>query len=194
MDHPPLTAEAYFHVRAGISVIFGLSVAHLLRGLVRVVQHPERRPLYPVQLAWVASTFLLVTRFWWWEVSVVTITRWTFAPYFFLIFFASLFYFLCALLFPDAPDPYPDTRAYFHGRRKWIFGLLAGIAVADVIDAWLKGTAFLAALGPEYAISTVVYLGFCGIAMMTENERFHRLFVALNLVHQVSWALRRYEF
>lgn len=194
MDHPPLTAEAYFHVRAGISVIFGLSVAHLLRGLVRIVQHPERRPLYPVHLAWVASTFLLVTRFWWWEVSVATITRWTFAPYFFLIFFASLFYFLCALLFPDAPDPYPDARAYFHGRRKWIFGLLGVIAAADVIDAGLKGTAFLAALGLEYAISTVVYLGLCGIAMATENERFHRFFVALNLVYQISWALRRYEF
>lgn len=194
MDHPPLTAEAYFHVRAGISLIFGLSVAQLLRGVVRIVQHPERGPIYPVHLAWIASTFLLVVHFWWWQVNIARIERWTFAPYLFLITYSSLFYFLSVLLSPDNAAPHPDYRAYFHGERKWIFGLLATISVADVIDSLIKGTSYLAALGLEYQIATVIHIGFCAIAMSTANERFHRVFVAVNLLYQVSWMFRMYEY
>jgi len=194
MDHPPLTAEAYFHVRAGISVIFGLSIAHLLRGVARIVRHPEPRQIYPVHLAWVFSSFLLVVHFWWWEVGIVAIEHWTFPPYLFLIFYAALFYFLCLLLFPDSPDPYPDYRAYFHAERKWLFGLLAVISVADLGDTLLKGSTYFAALGPEYPVATLLYFGLCVVAMRTENERFHRTFVALNLIYQISWMLRRYDF
>jgi hypothetical protein len=194
MDRPPLTAEAYFHVRAGISLIFGLSVAHLLRGLVRMVQQPEFRPAYPVHLAWVASSFLLLVHFWWWEVNLVLISPWTFPSYLFFISFACLFYFLSVLLFPDRLQPFPDFRAYFHAERKWLFGLLALIYAADVVDTSLKGAGYLASLGPEYLVSIAIFIGLCGIAMFTENERFHRAFVALNLVHQVSWMLRRYDF
>ena len=194
MDHAPLTAEAYFHVRAGISVIFGLSVAHLLRGIARIVRHPEQRSIYPVHLAWVFSSFLLVVHFWWWEVNIVAIEHWSFPPYLFLIVYASLFYFLGQLLFPDSTEPYPDYRAYFHAERKWLFGLLAVISTADLVDTWLKGSAHFASLGPEYPAATAIYTGLCLVAMFTENERFHRAFITLNLVYQVSWMLRRYDF
>lgn len=194
MDHPPLTAEAYFHVRAGISLIFGLSVAHLLRGLVRVVQHPEFRPVYPVHLAWVASTFLFVVHFWWWEINIATITHWTFPLYLFLISYSSLFYFLCVLIFPDALGPHVDYRAYFHAERKWIFGLLAVIFVVDVFDALVKGRPHLASLGGEYQVATIARIALCFVAMHTASERFHRTFVAANLIYQISWMFRRYDF
>lgn len=194
MDHGPLDAEAYFHVRAGVSVIFGLSVAHLLRGIARIVRHQERRPVYPVHLAWVASTFLLVVHFWWWEIGAAAIPHWSFLPYLFLIVYGSMFYFLCLLVFPEKLDPFPDYRAYFHAERKWFFGLLAVIAVADIADTTLKGSSHFVSLGPEYLVATAVHTGLCGVAMFTENERFHRSFVTLNLLYQISWMLRRYNF
>ncbi len=194
MDHPPLTAEAYFHVRAGISIIFGLSLTHLLRGVVRMVQHPELKPVYPVHVAWVASSFLLVVHFWWWEINVATIAHWTFPPYLFLISYSCLFYFLCVLLFPDHPGPHQDYRTYFHAERRWIFGVLALISAAGVVDSLLKGSSHLATLGVEYQISTLIYLGLCVGAMFTANETYHSLFVGLNLVYQLSWMFRMYDF
>lgn len=189
-----LGSEALFHVRAGISLIFGLSLTHLLRGVVRMVQHPERKPVYFVHLAWVVSSFLLVVHFWWGEVNIVIITHWNFARYFFLISYSCLFYFLCVLLFPDELGEHTEYRAYYLAERKWIFGVLAVITFADVFDTLLKGTGHLADLGPEYLVSTFVRLAAYLVAMFVRNERYHAALVTANLIYQASWMLRVYNF
>ena len=68
------------------------------------------------------------------------------------------------------------------------------LSVADLGDTLLKSSTSFAALGPQYPIATLLYFGLCVVAMRTENQRFHRSFVALNLIYQVSWMLRRYDF
>ena len=186
-------SEVYLHIRVIIGIVLALSIARLLNGLARLVQHPRHGRVYLVHLGWVATLLLDVLHFWWWEFRLAFVQTWTFGIYFFVIFYASLFFFLCALLFPEDLEDYADFEDYFISRRKWFFGILAVTFVADLFDTLLKGVAYFESLGPEYPVRAAVYVALCLVAMAVTDRRFHAWFVAVSLVYQVTWILRLYR-
>jgi hypothetical protein len=192
MATPAVSADFYLHVRVIIGLVVGLSITRALSGFSALVQHPGRRKLYAVHLAWAASILLSAVHFWWWEFRLAGVA-WTFELYAFVLAYASLYYFLTCLLFPDDLAEYAGFQDFFMSRRKWFFGLLALTFIADVGDTLLKGHDYLAHLGWEYPIRCVVYVMLCGVAMATRNQLFHVAFVAANLIYQASYILRLYN-
>ncbi|WP_312166443.1 hypothetical protein [Phenylobacterium sp.] len=184
-------ADFYLHVRVIIGLVIGLSITRSLAGFSAMVQHPGRRKLYPIHLGWAVSILLSAAHFWWWEFRLSGVS-WTFALYAFVLAYASLYYFLTCLLFPDDLADYGGFEDFFISRRKWFFGLLALTYVADVVDTAIKGHDYLAHLGWEYPLRCAVYVVLCAIAMFTTNRRFHAAFVIANLAYQVSFILRLY--
>lgn len=194
METSPAADPAIFsHLRIVLSMVVSLGMARLLSGMAGFVQHPGRKRPYAVHLLWAFSLLISLMHFWWWEFSLARLVVWRFEVYFFVVGYAALFYLLCAILFPDDLAEYSGYRQYFYSRRKWFFGLLAATYVADVFDTWIKGSAHLAAQGPEYMARTVAYVLLCIVAARTENVRFHVAFAAASLLYQVSWILRLYD-
>lgn len=183
----------FSHIRIVLSMVVSLGIARLLSGAAQFVQHPGRKRPYFVHLLWVLSLLLFMMDFWWWEFSLSHLQMWRFETYFFVVAYAALFYFLCALLFPNDLTEYEGYRDYFMSRRKWFFGLLATTYVVDVLDTLIKGREHLAAQGNEYPIRAIVFLLLCTLAARTENGRFHAVFASLSLVYHVSWILRVHE-
>jgi hypothetical protein len=70
----------YFHIRIIMSILIGMALTQLLRGVARLVQHPGRDRPYWVHLVWVLFMFLFLIHFWWWEYRLDKIT-WTFPTY-----------------------------------------------------------------------------------------------------------------
>ena len=66
--------EFFNYVMVLASVIIGLAVTHLLQGVARLIQHPERQKLYWVHLMWVALMFLNALFLWWWEFQLASVT------------------------------------------------------------------------------------------------------------------------
>lgn len=187
---PP--AEAFTHVRIIIGIILGLCVSRLLTGVARFIQHPEKQLLYPVHLGWVAFILLSVIHFWWFEFNLRAISLWSFEIYLFIIFYAGLYFLLCTLLFPDKLDGYTGYRDYFMSRRKWFFGILAVVYMADVVDTLIKGMERYHLYGNEYPIRVAVFIIVSLIAMFTDNRRFHALFVTMALIYEVVFTLRHF--
>ena len=184
-------AEFYLHVRVIIGLVIGMSITRSLAGFSGMVQHPGRRKLYPVHLAWAFSILLAAAHLWWWEFRLSGVS-WTFALYVFIVGYASLYYFLTCLLFPDDLAEYAGFEDFFISRRKWFFGLLALSYLADVLDTVIKGHDYYVHLGLEYPIRCVAYVALCGVAMFTTNRKFHAGFAAANLAYQISFILRLY--
>jgi hypothetical protein len=184
--------DVYLHVRVLLSMILGLGVAHLLRGLARIVQHPKKIRIYWVHLVWALFLFLYLIHFWWWEFSLQKVTQWTFPLYFFIAIYATLLYLLCTLLFPDEMDEYDGYRGYFYSRRQWIFSLMAILFIADVLDTFIKGSAYLAKLGLAYDVRTVAYILLSLAAMKIKNPRFHAAFAVFAVVFEVAYILKLY--
>lgn len=177
--------EKFTHVRIIMGMIVSLGLTHMLKGLSSVIQHPSKVNIYPIHMAWVASTILYILQFWWWEFSLREIPVWTFGIYLYLIFYAFIIYLLCAMLFPDSLRDYKDYEEYFLSRRAWFFGLLLAGNVIDIGDTMIKGELHVAHLGDLYWVETVAVAIACVIAMRTRNKVFHACFVAMNLSAQV---------
>ena len=186
-------ADLYLHVRVIIGLVLGMSITRLLSGLAKFVQHPGRQKVYLVHLGWAFSILVLTIHFWWWEFRLNAVIMWTFPIYVFIVFYASLFYCLCVLLFPDEMGEYAGYEDYFLSRRRWFFGIFALTFVVDFLDTWLKGIDYFATFGPEYFVRAGVYVVLCGIAMTVRNNAFHLAFVGLSLVYQLSWIFRMYD-
>ena len=186
----PLNPEIFAHVRLVLGFVISLSIARLLTGVSRFIQHPEKLTVYPVHLIWTISMLFMLVHFWWWEFWLTDIKRWTFPIYGFLILFTVTLYLLCSLLYPDNLEEYAGYEDYFYSRKRWFFGLFALTFVFDFADTLLKGDEYLAWFGLEYLIRAPTYIAISIAAMFTENRKFHWTFAILNLVYQVSFATR----
>jgi hypothetical protein len=185
--------EFFNYVMVLASVIIGLAVTHLLQGVAKLIQHPEREKLYWVHLLWVALMFLNALFLWWWEYQLSTVHHWTFELYVFVLSFAVVLYLICAVLMPSELGSYATYRAYFYSRRRWIFGLLLLFSMMDLVDTAVKGWTHLLSLGWPYltvvATRSALLLG----AMKTRNARFHGVVVVLFIGQLAVLAFRSFH-
>lgn len=193
IDSPASAEITYFHVRILLGMIVGLGLAHLLRNFANLVEATTRKKIYWVHLVWVASVFLYLVHFWWWELRLSGISHWTFNLYFYVAAYALLLYLLCALVFPEHMTGYADYRSYFYDRRHWFFGVLIAIYLVDLGDTWIKGEAYLRAFGIEYWLRNAGYIVGSAIAIATRNAWFHGIFAIVGLLYQLSWIVRQFE-
>ncbi|WP_175103460.1 hypothetical protein [Pararobbsia alpina] len=187
---PASSPLIFLHLRVVIGIVVGLSITRLLSGLASFIQHPHSTRVFPTQLGWALTLLLMVVHFWWWEFRLAGISHWNFQLYFFVVFYAVLFFLLCALLFPDSTDDYSGYESYFFSRRRWFFGILALNFGADMVDTLVKGIEHFEALGLEYPIRTTMLILLCLIAMSVGNRRFHAAFMIFTFFYQLSWVVR----
>ncbi|MBB2972004.1 hypothetical protein [Mesorhizobium sp. RMAD-H1] len=187
-----MTPEIFVHIRVIVGIVLGLCISRLLTGFARFVQHPGLQIIYPIHLAWVGFIFLAVVHFWWFEFYLHWIKIWDFETYFYVIFYASLYFLATTLLFPDNMAEYTGYRDYFMSRRKAFFSILALIFLADVGDTLLKGRDHYHSFGIEYPLRTVIFVAGSIVAMFTRNQRFHAIFVTLVLVYEIVFIWYRY--
>ena len=189
----PGNLDLYLHVRVLIGIILGLSVTRLVSGIAAIVQHPKRYRIWSVHLGWVAWALVNVVTFWWWEFRLSIIPHWTFSLYFFVCVYASMYYFLSVLLFPQDLDEYKGYEDYFLSRRRWFFGFAALTESLDVIDTLIKGEAHLRSLGVEYLVATGAFVLLSAVAARTPNPRFHMLFVLSAVAYEISFSIRHFS-
>jgi hypothetical protein len=95
------------------SVIYALSVAPLLSGIVRVAQSSVPIRHYTPQAIWVGNQFLLILLMWWalWGFRSV---NWTFSDFVFIATEPVLLFFACSILYPQRLDgAQVDLKAHF---------------------------------------------------------------------------------
>lgn len=165
--------DFFNYVMVLASVIVGLAVTHLLQGVARMIQHPDRSKLYWVHLLWIALMFLNALLLWWWEFDLSAAKHWTFELFLFVIGFSVVLYLICAVLVPSDLGHYGSYRAYYFSRRRWLLGLVLIFSLMDVVDSAVKGRAHLFSLGwPYFAfVASRPILLLAG--MKSRNEKLH---------------------
>ena len=181
--------EIFEYISVLTSIIIGLGIAHLLRGVAGVIQHPGRHRLNWIHLVWVLYMFFQMIFWWWWEFNLGKIETWYFPNYLFVLLYAVALYLCCALLFPADLDDYDSYEDYFFSRRAWFFGLLACTYIIDLYDTWMKGAEHFASAGTPYLILTSSNFIAAVVAAITSNRIYHALLAIAALVYQVYWAI-----
>jgi hypothetical protein len=182
--------DIYLHVKVLLSMILGLAIAQLLRGVSRIVQHPGKFPVYWVHLIWTLFLFLYLVHFWWWEFALERISQWTFPLYFFLAIYATLLYLICSLFFPDEIDEYEGFRNYFYYRRKWLFAFMIIVFSLDFVDTAIKGPAYRAQFGTMANVRDIIFIALCLLAMKIGNRSFQAIFACLAVLLEILYILK----
>lgn len=172
-------------------MILGLSITHLIKGMVNFIEHPKLIQPYWVHLTWCGYVLLLLMHFWWWESELRVVQHWNFAEYFFLFFYICAYYILCVLLMPGNLGEYKSYHNYFFSRKKWFFGALAFSFLLDFVDTYIKGSDYYREhYNWEYPIRNISHITLCVAAMYTSNRKFHASLVLLFLVYELSYIYR----
>ena len=185
--------ELFTHIRSVIGVILGLSIGRLLQGVAGIIEHPRAQKLWWVHLGWMLWALIFVISFWWWEFHLGQIRDWTLGKYFFLFGYAGLYFLLCSILFPSSLEGYSGYQDYLISRRRWFFGFIAMIAIFDLGDGLLKGSDYIASLGPRYAVHISVVLMLAAIGAMARRPAVHAIVLILALVELLSWSFSAYD-
>lgn len=186
--HGPISTDQLFpHIRVVLSIILGLSITTLLKGIASVVEHPQRRRFSWVHMGWVVWALFSVVTFWWWEFRLNAVPVWTFESYLFVIAYCSLYFLLSALLFPDDVREYGDYESYLISRRRWFFGLIAAIMLMDMIDTSLKGAARWQALGTAYPVRIAIMLLIAAVGASVARRRVQLALVLVALAYQAVY-------
>ena len=181
--------EIFEYVSVLTSIIIGLGITHLLKGVAGLIQHPGREEVYGTHLVWVAYMLFSTVLWWWWQFGLDARPTWTLGIYLFVSAFALVFYLLCALLFPADMDDYEGFHDYFMSKKSWFLGLLALAYLLDLLDTLFKGRDHFQSLGIDYPIQAVVIVALCLIGSRTSSRRYHAAMASVVLASQLYQAV-----
>ncbi len=169
------------YVAVLISIIVGLALTQILRGVGRMVTTKDGPRPYWVHLVWTLYFFILIVLFWWWEFQLETVD-WSLSIYLVVITYATLLFFSSLMVQPGSLEGISSYREYYYSRRHWIFGLLIAIYLWDFVDTVMKGENHFLGLGTEYLVLTGTIITASAVAIITPNERYHKVFAVVWII------------
>ena len=177
------------YVAVLISIIVGLALTQLLRGIGRAVVTKGGPTVYWVHLVWTLYLFISTTLFWWWEFRLAS-ASWGLTLYLVVIVYATLYFFASLVLQPGKIDGVSSYREYFYARRGWIFGLFISLIAWDFVDTLSKGTDHFLSFGIEYPIIFLSFIAASIVAIITANQRYHEILAIVWIVVFVAYMYR----
>jgi hypothetical protein len=78
-------------------------------------------------------------------------------------------------------------------RRRWFFGMLIAWLAIDVLDTWVKGSAYFVSLGIEYPIAQAGLALACLVGLLSPRERVQILILLLVVAYQASRIVRFFD-
>jgi hypothetical protein len=185
--------EVFSHIKYVIAITLSFSIAHLLRGTVKFIQHPNRAKPYITHLLWVIYMYLTLIHFWWFEYRLTAITQWYFFSYFFIILYITNYYVICTILYPDDINDYKDYKDYFFSRKTWFFGLLSVAFIADIFDTLIKGQEYFNRLGWEVPARDLSLVILCFVGIKVKSPKFHLGLVIAFILYELFFIARLYD-
>ena len=172
-----------------VSIILGLALTHLLRGIAKQIVMRRTVRIYWVHLLWTVNIVVVVLSLWWGMYWWKGLQDWP-ATWFFFLSLYAISDFLCAfMLYPQDFDDRTDFVEHFYANRKWFFGILIASFLFDIPETFAKQWWHLRAVPAQYPYLIGALLGIAAIGFISANRKVHA-------VLSVTWlpALLGYEF
>jgi len=165
-----------------ISIIFGLALTHLLRGLGRLIQLRHQVRPYWVHLVWTINIVIFALAIWWGMYWWKELLSWTALWFFFIAAYAIAIFMWAYMLFPQEFAPDVDFEAYFYANRRWIFGIQTVVFLMDIPETLRKGLLHLRPVPAPYPFVIVGFLLMSVVGLITANRRVHSVLCVLWLL------------
>lgn len=148
-----------------ISVIFGISLTHVLAGAVRSVY---RKKTEPSHFGWTLFFFLLINLNWWTGFSWRDQQVWSFDLFVVIVLWATTHYVVAITLYPPIAA---GSEQPFEFRRNWFLWTFIAVGFADILQTAARGRIFT----PWYYLPFVSHYVLLAVAGTLVNKpAYHR--------------------
>ena len=156
-----------------VSVIAGLGIVHLLRGVARFFTARHVYKPYWVHLLWTWNVFHFIVFFWWFVWRWSSVTEWQLVLFFFVLIYATCLYLMCAILYPSDHDGKVDFKTVYYQNRQAFFLLWVITIVLDIIDTRWKMSFGLQGFGTTHIVLWATIISGSLIAAKVRSHAYH---------------------
>ncbi len=185
----------FAHLSVLISVILGLALTHLLRGLSKLIQKRETAKPYWVHIVWTINLVVYVLLLWWGMTGWNKLQTWTTELFFFLSLYSIMIFLLASQIFPAEFPEDMDFEKYYYANNVWFFGMLVVALPIYVPETLLKQTLHLRDVPPQYVYFLPGLLIIAVVSALSKNRRVHAVlclvWLAMNAGYMTLTALEK---
>ncbi len=162
-----------------ISIIFGISLTHILAGTIRSIYRNKAEESH---LVWTLFILLVMILNWWTGYAWHDQQTWSFDLFMIIVFWSMAHYLVAITLYP----PQAAGREHpFEYRHNWFLWAWIGIVLSDVLQTAARGDVF----SPWYYLPFVLHYVFLAlIAIFLQKPALHRWLPWYFLVSMVVWS------
>jgi hypothetical protein len=162
-----------------VSIILGLALTHLLRGLAKLIQmRHEVKPYWPLVL-WTVNVTIFVLSIWWGMFWWKGRAEWTVEWFLFIAGYAVVLFMWASMLHPPEFPAGHDCAEYFFRNRVWFFGFGVAVVRFDIGETVSKEMYHLRAVPREYVGFVPVWLALNVTGLVTKNRTVHAVLAPL---------------
>lgn len=162
-----------------VSMIFGISVTHVLAGAIRSIY---RSQIDETHFVLTGFFFLVLVLNWWVGFSWHSHAHWSFDEFLIIVIWAVSHYVASITLYPPRAA---GTEQPFEYRRNWFLWAFAATATLDIIQTAARGELFT----PWYYLPFVVhYIAGSLLAIAVDKPWLHRLIAWYFFLSMATWA------
>lgn len=183
-----------------LSIIFGLAMSQLLRGVGTAIFHRRTGSWDIVHSLWVANAFILLALNWWVTFGFqayadqyaaaarvagrVGDTFWSVDIFLVLLLWAVFLYMPSVLLFPQDEENYESYNAVYHRNRMFLMGTWIGFFAMDIAHTAYRGALFDP---PIYLPVVIHYMALLCLAMFVRRRGLQIFVAAWVCVTLLAW-------
>lgn len=184
MPDPLVQVAPYQHVVVVMSIVLGLSVTQLLKGLAQLYRTRTRVRTYWLHTAWMVLLVFYSLVLWWLHWNYRSIEDWSFFSFVLYLSPMIVFYFLTSIVIPDPSDPVTDYREHYFSSRAGFFGTFAvQLVLAHAAGVIVRRLPLVDPSDPFRLAMVVLLL----IAMRSASARMHAVVLALFAIAIVAF-------
>jgi len=169
-----------------MSMVVGLGIAQLLRGVAQAVHERKQAPIDSVHMVWTAGIFLNLVLNWWVLFSWRDHEVWSFTLFLSLTIWVVAMYLPVVFLYPPNKPTHESWTVVYDKNRQWFLGAFALFAAADAWVTALRGGLFDP---PAYLPFVGHYFVLWLSGVFIASPRYQRFLAWYTLVSLAMWSI-----
>jgi len=169
-----------------MSMVVGLGIAQLLRGVAQAVHERKQAPIDSVHMGWTAGIFLNLVLNWWVLFSWRNHEVWSFTLFLSLTIWVVAMYLPVVFLYPPNKPTHESWTVVYDKNRQWFLGAFALFAAADAWVTALRGGLFDP---PAYLPFVGHYFVLWLSGVFIASPRYQRFLAWYTLVSLAMWSI-----
>lgn len=163
-----------------VSIIFGISVTHILAGAIRSIY---RKDIDQTHFVLTAFFFLVMILNWWTGFSWSDQEVWSFDLFLVIIIWSVSHYIAAITLYPRQAS---GTEEPYEYRRNWFLWAFVGVVTADILQTAASGGLF----SPWFYLPFVLhYVALSLLGIFVNRPLLHRCIAWYFLISIAIWSL-----